>query len=34
MTLAEQGIESNIFNISRLGDFLKGQKHGGTVVLP
>jgi isopentenyl phosphate kinase len=34
LTLADQGIESNIFHISRLGDFLKGQKHGGTVVLP
>ncbi|MBN2735171.1 MAG: isopentenyl phosphate kinase family protein [Methanomicrobiaceae archaeon] len=32
LTLAEKGIESNIFHVSRTGDFLDGRDHGGTVV--
>jgi len=32
LALAEQGTESSIFHISRLGDFLDARDHGGTVV--
>ena len=32
LALAEQGTESSIFHVSRLGDFLDGRDHGGTVV--
>jgi len=32
LTLAESGASSSIFHISRLGDFLDGRDHGGTVV--
>jgi len=32
LMLAEKGIESNIFHVSRTGDFLDGRDHGGTVV--
>jgi len=30
LELAEIGIESHIFHISRLGDFMEGRPHGGT----
>lgn len=30
LALAERGIESDIFHVSRLGDFLEGRPHGGT----
>jgi isopentenyl phosphate kinase len=30
--LAEHGIESHIFHVSRIRDFLRGSDHGGTVV--
>ncbi|MBP2132110.1 isopentenyl phosphate kinase [Methanomicrobium sp. W14] len=32
LMLAENGIESSIFHVSRTGDFLDGRDHGGTVV--
>ena len=32
LLLSEKGIESNIFHVSRVGDFLDGRDHGGTVV--
>ena len=32
LRLAEDGNESNIFHVSRLGDFLSGHDHGGTIV--
>ncbi|HWQ68027.1 MAG TPA: isopentenyl phosphate kinase [Methanospirillum sp.] len=32
--LADSGIRSEIFHISRLSDFLAGQDHGGTRILP
>jgi len=32
LELAQKGIESNIFHVSRTGDFLDGRDHGGTVV--
>jgi len=32
LTLAEVGIESHIFHISRLGNFLDGIDHGGTII--
>lgn len=32
MELAEQGIQSHVFHISRLQDFLEGSDHGGTVI--
>jgi isopentenyl phosphate kinase len=30
--LADAGIRSDIFHVSRTGDFLKGSAHGGTIV--
>jgi len=32
LMLAEMGIESNIFHVSRTDDFLDGRDHGGTIV--
>ncbi|KQC02996.1 MAG: uridylate kinase [Methanoculleus sp. SDB] len=32
LSLAGEGTESEIFHISRLGDFLDGRNHGGTVI--
>jgi len=32
LTLAKGGTDSSIFHINRLGDFLDGRSHGGTVV--
>ncbi|WOF16509.1 isopentenyl phosphate kinase family protein [Methanoplanus sp. FWC-SCC4] len=32
LSLAESGIESSIFHVSRTGDFLDGRDHGGTIV--
>ena len=32
LILAENEVESNIFHVSRIGDFLDGRDHGGTVV--
>jgi isopentenyl phosphate kinase len=32
LLLAEHGIESHIFHVSRIRDFLAGSDHGGTVV--
>ncbi|MDD3407461.1 MAG: uridylate kinase, partial [Methanomicrobium sp.] len=32
LMLAEKGIESSIFHVSRTGDFLDGRDHGGTIV--
>jgi isopentenyl phosphate kinase len=30
--LAREGVRSDIFHVSRLGAFLDGEPHGGTVV--
>jgi isopentenyl phosphate kinase len=30
--LADAGIGSDIFHVSRIPDFLKGSGHGGTIV--
>jgi len=30
LELAENGVESDIFHVSRLGDFMEGRPHGGT----
>lgn len=30
--LASRGIESHIFHVSRLGDFIDGKDHGGTII--
>lgn len=32
LALAEEGVESHIFHISRIEDFLDGKDHGGTIV--
>ncbi len=32
LTLADDGIESNIFHVSKVGAFLDGVDHGGTIV--
>jgi isopentenyl phosphate kinase len=32
LSLAGEGTDSEIFHISRLGDFLNGRNHGGTVI--
>ncbi len=32
LELARQGVSSHIFHVSRLGDFLMDQPHGGTIV--
>jgi isopentenyl phosphate kinase len=32
LRLAEQGIESHVFHVSRIGAFLDGKDHGGTVI--
>jgi isopentenyl phosphate kinase len=32
LALGEMGIDSHIFHVSRIGSFLDGQAHGGTVV--
>lgn len=32
LILSDEGTESTIFHLSRLGDFLDGREHGGTVV--
>jgi isopentenyl phosphate kinase len=34
LRLADMGIESNIFHISRLKEFLSGADHGGTRIMP
>jgi isopentenyl phosphate kinase len=34
LALADNGIASHIFHVSRLGDFLAARDHGGTVVCP
>jgi isopentenyl phosphate kinase len=34
LALADSGIVSHIFHVSRLSDFLAGREHGGTVVCP
>ena len=33
LTLADAGIQSSIFHIERLGDFLAGDDHGGTEIV-
>ncbi len=32
LRLSAQGIESHIFHVSRIGAFLDGKDHGGTVI--
>ncbi len=32
LDLADRGVESHIFHVSRIGDFLDGAEHGGTIV--
>ncbi|MDD1660148.1 MAG: isopentenyl phosphate kinase family protein [Methanomicrobiales archaeon] len=32
LLLAEQGIESHVFHVSRIGAFLDGKDHGGTII--